>query len=67
VHQCARFVKSPRDHPQAVKLVGSYLLQTHNKGMIYSPTNRSFEVFSDADFSGNWDASVVEFEQTTAQ
>jgi hypothetical protein len=68
VHQCARFSESPKeDHTQAVKLIGRYLLGTRNKGLEYNPSDKSFEVFSDADFSGNWEPTIAEFDQTTAR
>jgi Reverse transcriptase (RNA-dependent DNA polymerase) len=68
VHQCARFAESPKeDHTQAVKLIGRYLLSTRDKGLEYNPTNKSFEVYSDADFSGNWEATIAEFDGNTAR
>jgi hypothetical protein len=68
VHQCARFSESPRvEHTKAVKLIGRYLLGTRDRGTEMTPTNKSFEVYSDADFSGNWDASLAEFDASTAR
>jgi hypothetical protein len=68
VHQCARFSESPREeHSQAVKLIGRYLLGTRNKGMIFKPVQKSFEVFSDDDFSRNWDINIAENDQSTAR
>jgi len=38
-----------------IKWVGRYLYGTRDKGMIYQPNKKkSFEVYCDADFSGNW-------------
>jgi hypothetical protein len=68
VHQCARFSESPKeDHTKAVKLVGRYLLGTRYRGIEMTPTDKSFEVYADADFSGNWDSSIAEFEPATAR
>ena len=55
VHQCARFSKNPKvEHAKAVKLIGRYLRGTRNKGIYLRPTDDSFVVWADADFSGNW-------------
>ena len=55
MHQCARFSQSPKvEHAKAVKLIGRYLHGTRNKGIFLRPTNDSFTVWADADFSGNW-------------
>lgn len=56
VHQCARFSKDPRkEHGDAVRWLGRYLLGTSNKGMNLKPDlSKSFEVFVDADFCGNY-------------
>jgi hypothetical protein len=68
VHQCAQFAESTKvEHTHAVKLIGSYLLGTRDRGMEYQPVVKSFEVFSNAKFSGNWDPSIAEFEQATAR
>ena len=42
------------EHAKAVKLIGRYLRGTHNKGIYLRPTDDSFVVWADADFSGNW-------------
>jgi hypothetical protein len=68
VHQCARFSESPKEeHTNAVKLIGRYLLGTKDKGTEMIPVNKSFEVYSDADFSGNWDMKIAEFDASTAR
>lgn len=56
VHQCARFSSNPRKkHGDAVRWMGRYLLGTLDKGMILKPDlTKSFEVFVDADFCGNY-------------
>jgi histone deacetylase 1/2 len=55
VHQCARFSQDPKvEHAKAVKLIGRYLRGNRNKGIYLRPTDDSFTVWADADFSGNW-------------
>ncbi|CAJ1933345.1 unnamed protein product [Cylindrotheca closterium] len=55
-HQCSRFSSAPRKaHGEAIKRIGRYLLGTADKGMFIEPDLRkSFEVYVDADFCGNW-------------
>ena len=68
-HQCARFASSPRqEHSKAVRWIVKYLKATRDKGMIYKPDlSKSFEVFVDSDFSGNWDRSIAHNDPDTAR
>ena len=56
IHQCARYSTNPRkEHGDAVRCIGRYLLGTPRKGLILRPDlARSFEVFVDSDFCDNW-------------
>ena len=55
VHQCARFSANPKtEHGNAVKHIGRYLRGTRDKGIYLKVSDVSFEVWADADFSGNW-------------
>jgi Reverse transcriptase (RNA-dependent DNA polymerase)/GAG-pre-integrase domain len=68
VHQCARFASDPREeHTKAVKVIGRYLMGTSDKGIICTPTHESVTCYCDADFSGNWDASIASDDSTTAR
>jgi Reverse transcriptase (RNA-dependent DNA polymerase) len=68
VHQCARFSENPKvEHTRAVKLIGRYLLKTADKGIVCVPTAESFQLYSDADFSGNWSSECAEHDATTAR
>jgi Reverse transcriptase (RNA-dependent DNA polymerase)/GAG-pre-integrase domain len=68
VHQCARFAANPKvEHTRAVKLIGRYLLDTADRGIICTPTTDSFQLYSDADFSGNWSSEYAEYEAATAR
>ena len=62
VHQCARFMSCPmRVHGEAVKRIGRYLLGSRNKGYFIRPNKeKSFEVYVDADYCGNWDPLMTD-------
>ena len=67
-HQCARFSCDPKEsHAVAVKRIGRYLKGTRDKGLILSPEDYSFEVFVDADHSGNWKIGECEDDAATAK
>jgi hypothetical protein len=55
-HQCARFNNDPKlSHERAVKRIVRYLLDTKDKGLIFTPdVSRGLEVYVDADFAGGW-------------
>jgi hypothetical protein len=58
VHQCARFAVNPRkEHGEAVKRIGRYLKGTRTMGYVMRPNNEQFQLWADADFSGNWTRS----------
>jgi len=56
-HQCARFSSKPKkEHGDAIRWIGRYLIGTRDKGTILKPDpSRDLEVYVDADFAGNWD------------
>ena len=56
IHQCARYSTDPRkEHGDDVRWIGRYLLGTPREGLILRPDlTRSFEVFVDSEFCGNW-------------
>ena len=69
VHQCARFCEEPREqHIQAVIHLAKYLKGTRNEGILLDPDkNKSFEVWVDADFSGNWNKATAEDDVSTSK
>lgn len=68
VHQGARFVSNPRfQHGKALKWLGRYLVGSRDKGMTYSPSNQSFDVYVDASFTGDWDPDNAEWDPDTAR
>ena len=68
-HQCARFCSDPRkEHGEAAKWLGRYLLGTRQKGMTFKPDQSAgLEVFADADFAGNWDQNEPHNDRDTAR
>ena len=56
IHQCARYSTYPRKkHGDAIRWIGRYLLGTPRDGLILKPgLAKSFEVFVDSNFCGNW-------------
>ena len=51
----------------AILRIGRYLMATRSEGYILEPTNSSLEFWSDADFSGNWNAKTTPIDRTTAK
>jgi Reverse transcriptase (RNA-dependent DNA polymerase) len=68
VHQCARFASDPKkEHGKAVTWIGRYLAATRDKGLVFKPTEQSFDCYVDADFSGNWDKQEAPSDSDTAR
>ena len=69
VHQCARFCSDPKEeHVKAVIHLVKYLHATKEEGIILKPNKRkSFEVWVDADFSGNWNKTTAKQDASTSK
>jgi len=69
VHQCARFSSNPREsHGEAVRNIVKYLNGTRDRGIILNPKlDKSFEVYVDASFSGEWNKDSAENDASTAK
>ena len=69
VHQCARFCSDPKEeHVNAVIHLAKYLYATKEQGIILRPNKgKSFEVWVDADFSGNWNKTTAPMDASTAK
>ncbi len=68
MHQCARFLIDPKvEHANAVRWIARYLKGTQDTGFIIHPTQEGLEVFVNANFSGNWDATIAHFDKDTAR
>jgi hypothetical protein len=61
VHECAIFSESPKEsHAEAVMHICRYLMLTREQGLILDPQDgKSFEVYVDADFCGNWNRATA--------
>ena len=68
-HQCARFSADPKvEHEKAIRHLGRYLSGTRDKGTTFIPDiKKGLEVYVDADFMGNWDASEANQDRDTAR
>jgi hypothetical protein len=68
-HQCARFSSDPkREHGNAIKWLGRYLLGTKDKGLIYRPkAGKGLELWVDASFLDNWDPEIADEDRDTAR
>jgi hypothetical protein len=68
-HQCARFCIEPKEsHVQAVIHLAKYLQNTREEGIILDPDlKKSFEVYADADFAGNWYSKTADEDPSTAK
>lgn len=68
VHQCARFCESPkREHGNAIKWLARYLKGNMNKGIVATEKDEGFVVYTDADFTGNWDRDIAQEDRDTAR
>jgi hypothetical protein len=69
VHQCARFCEDPKQtHFDAVIHLAKYLAGTVDQGIILDPKHdKSFEVYADADFAGNWNKITAHKDPSTAK
>ena len=54
VHQCSRFIHSPRiSHSEAVNIICLYLVITQGQGLTFNPNSEmKLDLYVDADFSG---------------
>jgi hypothetical protein len=68
-HQCARFCQDPKkSHVDAVIHLAKYLQYTKDEGMIIDPdSKKSFEVYADADFAGNYFGKTAMDDPSTAK
>ena len=68
-HQAARFSQDPKQtHGDAVLWLCKYLRETRNEGIILDPrTEKSLEVYADADFAGNWNKTTAAHDVSTAK
>jgi hypothetical protein len=68
VHNVARFSEDPRlNHTEAVTIIVRYLKGTSEEGIIFAPTQHSFEVWVDADFCWLWNRDTAIDDPATAK
>ena len=68
-HHCARYVNNPKkEHGEAVKWIGRYLLQNVEDGLIISPQPElGVEIYPDASFCQDWDPKLAGQDIDTAR
>ena len=68
-HQIARFCEDPKaSHGDAIEHLAKYLRDTADQGIILRPTDqKSFDVYADADFVGNWHKMTAMNDPSTAK
>jgi hypothetical protein len=54
------------EHGDAVKWLGRYLQGTKDMGIILKHEGKSFDVYVDTDFSGNWNKKEAREDKSTA-
>ena len=68
-HQCACFSYDPKQqHTEAVEYLIKYLHAAKDKGIIMKPKGKPIiEIYTDADFSGNWNKATASKDPSTAK
>ena len=69
VHQIAKFSADSREpHGKAILYLVRYLKKCHDLGICFEPKpEKGFECYCDADFSGNWTATIVDVDPSTSK
>jgi hypothetical protein len=65
----ARFCQDPKaTHAEAIEHISKYLCNTSNEGItLQLQMDKSFDVFADADFVGNWHRMTASDDLSTAK
>ncbi len=68
-HQIAKFSADPREpHGDAIFYLICYLKRTRDLGICFTPNpKKGFKCCCDADFSGNWTASITDVDPSTSK
>jgi hypothetical protein len=68
-HQIAKFSADPREpHGDAILYLVCYLKKTCDLGIRFAPNpEKGFECYCDADFPGNWAASIADVDPSTSK
>ena len=67
--QIAKYSSNPREpHGDAILYLVCYLKKTRDLGIRFAPNpEKGFECYCDADFSGNWTASIADVDPSTSK
>jgi hypothetical protein len=68
-HQITNFSADPREpHGDAILYLVCYLKKTRDLGICFAPNpEKGFECYCNADFSGNWTASIADVNPSTSK
>jgi hypothetical protein len=68
-HQVARFCQDPKaTHAEAIKHITKYLCNMSHEGITLCPkTDKSFDIFADADFVRNWHRMTASDDPSTTK
>ena len=68
-HQIAKFSADPREpHGDAIIYLVRYLKKSRDIGICFTPNSKKeFECYCNADFSGNWTASIADVDPSTSK
>jgi hypothetical protein len=70
-HQIAKYSSDPRQlHGEAILCLIRYLKKTHDLGLRFKPdsnSNKGFECYCDADFSGLWNKAFAPLDPSTSK
>jgi hypothetical protein len=68
-HQIAKYLSDPRQsHGKAILYLICYLKKTHDLGLRFKPdSNKGFECYCDADFSGLWNKAFAPVDPITSK
>jgi hypothetical protein len=69
VHQIAKYSADPREpHGEAILYLVRYLKKSRELGICFSPkSEKGFECYCDADFSGNWTFTIADVNPSTSK
>ncbi len=68
-HQIVKFSADPREpHGDAIIYLVRYLKKSRDIGICFTPNSKKeFECYCNADFSGNWTASIADVDPSTSK
>jgi hypothetical protein len=69
VHQIVKYLADPREpHGKAILYLVRYLKKSREVGIRFNPkSEKGFECYCDADFSGNWTSTIAGVDPSTSK